>query len=291
MNKVAVIVLGYRMPEMTDRLVARLKEVTRYPHDLFVIDNGSPVSERAKSTTHWCDPNRRLTGGFNFGIECARAMEQDVVVSEEMREAVRAQFQMTPEGRIGGEPYDAFWFVCNDIRLNRQMDVLAACMAQVRRAREEGKPIGVIHPAVERDGTGFNWPHMYAQQNRTGIHDAFFVDIIAPIYTRDAMEAIGWEFLKDLVYGWGIDLASCYESWRHDLRVVVSDEVEVWHKMGTTYNAGKDLEFKDWEAYKAAAGGAQWPVLEARYGVGYDKKFAAAPAAYYERRRAMGRHG
>lgn len=280
-KKVAVIVLSYRMPEMTDKLVTRLKEVTRYPHDLFVIDNGSPEGEAAKSTTHRCSPNRRLTGGFNFGIEVARANEalHGSMPHDEHTERDAPIYEP-------GYPYDAFWFVCNDVRLNRQMDVLAACMAQVKRARDDGQPIGVIHPAVERDGTGFNWPHMYAQQNRTGIHDAFFVDIIAPVYTRAAMEAVGWEFLKELVYGWGIDLASCYECWQKDLRVVVSDEVEVWHKMGTTYNAGKDLEFKDWEAYKAAAGGAQWPVLEARYGVGYDKKFAAAPAAYYERRKA-----
>ena len=283
MNKVAIVVLGYRMAAMTDALVARIREVVKYPHDLFVIDNGSPDGEIAKSTTHHCEPNRRLTGGFNYGIEKAREREQSCFVGSEEREIVR--FPVTADGYMEGYPYDAVWLVCNDIQIRRNIDPLFACMAWVRRQRVLGEPLGVIHPALSEGPGVWNWPHMYANPATSGIHDAWFTDIVCPVYTREAMEVLGWQFDPALVHGWGVDLYSCFECWQHDLRVVVCDDVEVWHKMGTTYDAGKDPEFASFDAYKAAAGGSQLAVLEPKYGAGYDKRFAAAPAEYWKRRR------
>lgn len=272
MRKVAIIVLNYRMAEMTDRLVARIKEVTRWPHDLFVIDNGSPGDrpgngEIAASTTHRCSPNRRLTGGFNFGIEVARAHEIDPVVGDH------------PEDL----KYDAFWLVCNDVRLRKPIDVVAACMAQVERARQAGQPIGIIHPSMEPDPATWNHADM-VWHGPAGVRDTDWADIICPIYTREAMEAAGWRFNPELVYGWGIDRESSYLCWKNGLRVTVCDDVQVWHHMGTTYEAGKDPEFKDFDAYKKAAGGAQWPVLQRLYG-DYEKVFARARPEFYERRR------
>jgi hypothetical protein len=122
---------------------------------------------------------------------------------------------------------------------------------------------------------------------RPGVHDVPWVDIICPIYSRAAMEALGWKFDPDLVHGWGVDRYSCFEAWERGLRVAVCDDVEVWHKMGTTYAAGKDPEFKDFDAYKAAAGGGQAEVLGRKYGPlamhrgyggDYLKMFDAAPA-------------
>lgn len=261
--RVAAIILSYRMPEMTDALVARFKEVIRYPHDLFVIDNGSPEFEAAVSTTHRCKPNRRLTGGFNFGIECARDKE-----AWDNRADIQG-------AKIGG--YDAFWFICNDIRFQGSTDVLAACMARV----EKDPTIGIIHPSLSKGPGIWNWPHMYGRHH--GVHEAWFVDIVCPIYTRRTMGILGWQFDPALVHGWGVDLYTCYEAWRNDLRVVVCSDAEVWHKMGTTYNAGKDPEFRDFDAYKAAAGGGQGAVLSAKYGAEYMKTFQAAPAEYHRR--------
>lgn len=260
MSKVAIIVLSYRMPEMTDALVRRIEQVTRYPHDLFVIDNGSPDGERAFTTTHRLLKNDRLTGGFNYGINCVLDAEE-----------------------ANGDEYEAIWFVCNDVRIRRNEDVLAACMARVSMGKAAGFPVGIIHPSMEPDPKTFNHPDMIYRGNSVGVRETDWVDIICPIYTRDAMRAIGWQFNPKLVYGWGIDRETSYLCWTNDLRVLVCDEAQVWHNMGTTYAAGKDTEFKDFNAYKAAAGGAQWPVLAALYG-DYERVFAEARPLYRARR-------
>lgn len=260
-KRVAIIVLNYRMPEMTDVLVESIRQKVKYPHDLYVIDNGTPEGEPIpKATTHQCMPNRKFTGGFNFGLEKVLEWENDQ----------------------GQQLYEAVWIVCNDIRLNGHVDPVSTCMFQIKKAEEAGKPIGIIHPATER-GAGWNWPHMYRMHGTDGVHEAWFVDIIAPVYTRRMMDLLGWKFDDDLLYGWGVDLYTCHEAWEHDLRVVVCDDVEVWHKMGTTYEAGKDLELKDFNALKAAAGGNQGAVLGKKYGEGYMELFQKAPERYHRR--------
>lgn len=261
-QKVAVVVLNYRMPEMTDALVDSIRQKVKYPHDLYVIDNGTPEGEAIpKHTTQQCTPNRKFTGGFNFGLKAVQEWE-------------RVQKRAI---------YEAVWIVCNDIRLNSPGDPLSACMHQIKKYEDTAQPIGIIHPAIER-GAGWNWPHMFRTHGTDGLHEAWFVDIIAPVYTRKMMNFLQWQFNADLLYGWGVDLYTCYEAWKNDMRVVVCDDAEVWHKMGTTYEAGKDLELDSFEALKAAAGGNQGEVLSKVYGEKYMELFQKAPDEYKRRR-------
>ena len=42
-NRICVILVNYNMIENTDKIVTKLKHLTKYPCDIIIVDNGSDI--------------------------------------------------------------------------------------------------------------------------------------------------------------------------------------------------------------------------------------------------------
>src|SRR4051812_35496751 len=94
--RVAIIVLNYNTPEMTDALASYLAHQLAYPRkELFVVDNGS--REPPASTTHRLPENLGFTRGMHEGYLIA--------------------------SRAGD--FDAYWLLNSDLGFEYGNDVLA----------------------------------------------------------------------------------------------------------------------------------------------------------------------
>ena len=61
MNKVAIILLNYNMPERADDAVANILARVQVPYELIVVDNGSDIVEPADSTTLMLSKNVQVS--------------------------------------------------------------------------------------------------------------------------------------------------------------------------------------------------------------------------------------
>lgn len=203
-TRAAICIVNYNLPEMTDRLVERLRHVVHYPHRFYVLDNGSDKAEPAKSTTHRVSPNRRPTGGWNEILLQARA----------------------------DADYAAYWIICNDVEFPKFEYPLTPL---VRALTEQN--FGIVHPAVSRNSRTA-WREMYHRPG-AGTVENWAVDWLAPLIRGDVLKTI-WPFDAALVYGYGVDCESCYLARRAGFRVGICHEVVVAHEPFTTYRKGMD---------------------------------------------------
>ena len=68
MNKTAIVLLNYNMPERADDAVAHILARVQVPYELIVVDNGSDIMEPAKATTLWLGKNVQVSNGFRMGL-------------------------------------------------------------------------------------------------------------------------------------------------------------------------------------------------------------------------------
>ena len=64
MNRVAVILTNYNMPERTNAIVEHLQFTINYPIDYYIVDNGSDLVKPSKYSTVLLKENKQVTGGF-----------------------------------------------------------------------------------------------------------------------------------------------------------------------------------------------------------------------------------
>jgi len=74
MDKTAIIICNYNMPERTDALCEHILSTVNEPYDLIVVDNGSDLVEPSKHTTLVIPENKQTGGGFWEGIEYADSL-------------------------------------------------------------------------------------------------------------------------------------------------------------------------------------------------------------------------
>ena len=71
MNKTAIVICNYNMPERTDALVDHIHKAVHQPYDLFVVDNGSDLVPPSEYSTLRLHQNVQTTRGFLAGLEIA----------------------------------------------------------------------------------------------------------------------------------------------------------------------------------------------------------------------------
>ena len=75
LNKVAIIILNYNLPEKTDLIIDNLKKTVKHPHDIIVVDNGSDVIQPSLNTTVNLKQNVEKTNGWLMGLHYADCLE------------------------------------------------------------------------------------------------------------------------------------------------------------------------------------------------------------------------
>ena len=160
--RVAIIVLNYNTPEMTDALAAYLEADLEYPNKrLYVVDNGSAgVPAR---TTHRLAENL----GFTRGMHAAWRIAADE------------------------EPFDAYWFLNSDVGFEYGRHVLRD-LVDVLFAREE---YAQIAPQM-------NSPHRFMEQAQADAQRVPYLEPTATLVKAAALERLGfWDLDLTLGWG------------------------------------------------------------------------------------------
>jgi len=204
-RRVAAFVVNYNMPERADALAIFINQHVEWPVDVYVIDNGSDLVGDALTTNIWLNENVQTTCGWLSGLE----------------EAVD----------LTGRDYFAYWFLITSAEMIGDEDPLTP-MAQL--LWDDAQAVGV-HPALTSDSTTA-WKHLI--DRGTGEpRQTWMIDNIASLYRAKWFDRIG-RFDEELVYGWGIDLETCWKAramgytlWV-DERALIRKTTDIGYTMG-----------------------------------------------------------
>ena len=187
---VAVFIVNYNMPERADALFEHLDK-SAYPHDIYLVDNGSDLVDPAKNTNVFIQENCQTTGGWLKGLEVADDK--------------------------GG--YEAYMFVITSAEFKDGKDTISLLAENLK----DPEVIGV-HPALTQESTT-HWEHL---KNRgTGkVRPTWMIDNICSMYRADWFDSIG-RFDKEMIYAHGIDLEVCLIARRQGKKILVDERCEV----------------------------------------------------------------
>lgn len=187
--KVAALIVNYNMPERADALAGHIKLFSKYPVDVYLIDNGSDLTEPAEHTNIWVKKNIQTTRGWLTGLQ-----EIDYL----------------------GNDYFAYWFLITSASFISQMDILAP---MVYFLKNTPNAVG-IHPALTENSTTV-WDQHYSRG--TGApRQTHHIDNIASLYRADWFDQIG-RFDEQLTYAHGVDLETCYKARKQGKTLWVDD--------------------------------------------------------------------
>jgi GT2 family glycosyltransferase len=185
--RVAAFITNYNMPERADALAEHLKT---YPNvDLYLVDNGSDLVPPAKHTNIFIEKNVQTTAGW-------------------MRAYRKAQGK-----------YDAYWFLITSAEF-----VQDGVLPSLVEVLEKNPDAVGVHPALTHDSTS-TWSQLFW----SGGHEprpVAMIDNIASLWRADWFDSIGG-FDQRFIYGWGVDLETCYFARRDRKSIWVDDRVQM----------------------------------------------------------------
>lgn len=191
-NRVAAIITNYNMPERTDALVRYIRRYVRVLVDVIVVDNGSDLVKPSKYTTVQLEKNVQTTGGWLAGLESL------------------------------DRQYFAYWFLITSTEFvpGQSFDPL---MPMVAKLQNDDQAVGV-HNALTHDSTTA-WKHLYTRGG-IGCRQTWMIDNISSLYRADWFDSIG-RFDANLIYGWGIDLETCFIARKQNRTLWVCEDAKV----------------------------------------------------------------
>ena len=177
MNKVAIILLNYNMPERADDAVANILARVRVPYELIVVDNGSDIMEPANSTTLMLSKNVQVSNGFRMGLAYA-----DAIAAWERIE------------------FFAYWFLITSLQFlpDERYDPLARLLGPMLL---DPKAVFVVPTLTPETITA--WENM-KNRGGTGTRETWGTDFyLGGLVRAEWFNNIG-RFNPALRYGWGI---------------------------------------------------------------------------------------
>jgi GT2 family glycosyltransferase len=196
MKTVAIVVLNYNTPEMTDALAAYLSDQLEYPEkDVWLVDNGSSPPLEAKIT-----PRLRqdvLTLPSNLGF--TRGMDEAYrFISSHYR-------------------YDAYWFLNSDVLFDHGNGVLNDLM-EILFSSEEYAQIAPQH----------NSPHAHMNDATGDAQPVPFLESTATLVKTTTIEKIGfWDL--ECTLGWGVDYDYGWRVRQAGLKNILTSRARVTH--------------------------------------------------------------
>jgi GT2 family glycosyltransferase len=234
-NKVAVVIVNFNMPERADALAEHIKAHTVCEYDIILVDNGSDKVPPAKNTTIALKHNVQTTNGWLTGLGYADAL---------------AAFR--------GQPYYTYWFLITSAEFIDDMDILTPI---VEFLHHNPSAVG-IHPALTQDSTT-SWQHMI-DRGKGEPRETWFIDNIASLYRADWFNRIG-RFDHNLIYGWGIDLETCWKAREQGCTLWIDERVKVKKVTDIGYSMNR-MNMKA-EERRVKAGSNMNNILSKRYGI------------------------
>lgn len=235
-KKVAIFIVNYNMPERSDALYERLEKYTRWPIDIYLIDNGSDIKEPAINTNVFIKENVQTCRGWLEGLNFVKANKKR---------------------------YFAYMFLITSASLIDDRDIVTPMVKFLIKNKDA---VG-IHPSLTKDSTT-NWKHLH-NRNTNKPRRTWMIDNIASMYRSDWFDNIGW-FDKRLIYAWGIDLETCYIARKNNKTIWVDDRLQIEKITNIGYKMNR-MNMKATEREKLAAENMN-KVLEKKYGPNYWEK-------------------
>jgi GT2 family glycosyltransferase len=192
-HRVAAIIPNYNMPERTDALVRYIrKRVKSYPVDVIVVDNASDLVKPSKFTNVYLSKNTQTTGGWLAGLD-----------------ALNRQ-------------YFAYWFLITSTEF-APLQSFDPLMPMVAKLKNDDQAVGV-HNALTTDSTTA-WKHLITRGG-IGCRQTWMLDNISSLYRAEWFDGIG-RFDPELIYGWGVDLETCYIARQQERTLWVCEDAKV----------------------------------------------------------------
>lgn len=234
-DRVAAVITNYNMPERTDAICEHLHEYAEWPLDLIVVDNASDLVAPSQYTTLKLESNRQTTGGWLAGLEAAREQGQ----------------------------YLAYWFLITSAEFIGSYDPLAPLASFLL---DNPQAVGV-HPALTWDSTTA-WGHLKGR-SLGGPRRTWMIDNIASLWRADWFDSCAG-FDPALIYGWGIDLETCWKARRDGRSLWVHEGARV--KKITDIGYAMERMNMSADQRQILAGSNMAQVLSERYGPNWQSR-------------------
>lgn len=205
-TNVAILLLNFNLPEMTDKLVEQIERNIKFPHKLFLLDNGSEISKRSKYATHILEKNIGMNGGIQYLWDTVKE-----------------------DGA-----FDGYWFLCNDIILDEGRDYLKEMTELYEKLSSEIR-VGSITPSYHFEGKEQAVPQFMKKQIGGSYRPIVWVEWNAILYSREFMKS----FFPN---GFGLktkhafqDVVSNYIGWKNGYASFVMDSLSILHLENQTF--------------------------------------------------------
>jgi hypothetical protein len=194
MNRIALILTNYNMPERTDAIAEHLRFTVNYPIDYYIVDNGSDLVKPSKYTTVRLEKNKQVTGGFLAGVDAA----------------VKS-----------GNEYLAYWFMITsakfiDIDWIDPLDYLIPTMK---------KPdTFAVSPSVNFP-KHCAWEPWMAPRDK-GVRRIWGMDYICALISAEKYHALGG-FRPELIYMWGVPGEMNWKARKNGWKLYINDDYTI----------------------------------------------------------------
>lgn len=204
-TRVAVLLLNFNLPDLTDNLVEQIRRNVSFPHELFLLDNGSEADKVTRYATHTVEKNVGMNGGIDY--------LWDVVKDR--------------------DDFDAYWFLCNDIVLDDGRDYLAE-MAALFAELSERYRVATITPSYHYEGK--RAVPEFMRKRETGSWRAIsWLEWNALLVSRQVMSDLfpgGFQLETRHAFQ---DVVLSYEGWMNGYGSFIMDNLPIEHIENQTF--------------------------------------------------------
>ena len=194
-KRVAIILVNYNMVENTDKIINKLKEVTKYPTDIIVVDNGSDKVKQSQYTTISLAKNIQTTNGWLMGLHYSDSL------------SINENFE-----------YFCYIFAITSTYIDHiNYDIIEKLVFNLK------DEIVGVHPSLSKDSTT---AHKHLYNNNKNLREVKFIDNIFSCYKSDWFNSIG-RFNPKMTYAWAIDVETGYLARKAGFKICVDDDIIV----------------------------------------------------------------
>jgi len=240
MNRTAIIINSYNMPERTDALVEHIVDTVKLPYDLIVVDNGSDLVDPSKNTTFKIPENIQTTGGFLRGLEYADSL---------------------------GHDYFAHWLIITSARFHKGN--LKDPLKELMDVLEGDELAYAVQPSIVFDSDQA-WSKMMFPRDGGLPRRAWGIDYISTLFRAKHFNDIG-RYREELTMMWGVPGECNWKARKKGLHIYVHDgysmskHTDIGYKMDRMNMTSKER--------RELASAESDRILEPIYGKRYRERF------------------
>ena len=204
-KKLAIIITSFNLPSLTDRLVEQVQRSIGFPYELFVFDNGSEKGKISKYTTHRVEKNIGLSKGIDYIYNIAKTNKN----------------------------IDAYWFLCNDIVLDKNVDYLEELVKFYNELSKKYK-IACITPSVY-PSEEYPISSQMKRQSNSRFRPIVYWEWDAALLIRDFMDKFYPNGFNLGTYHAGVNVELSYQAWKNGYGCFVLDNISFKEIMNQTF--------------------------------------------------------